>query len=150
MGTFEECLDLEVADGEVVAVLGPNGSGKSTLLRSLAGLQPLSAGRIVLDGRVLDDPASNVLIPPERRPCAMVFQEYLLFPHLTVLANVAFGLRSRGSSKADAERLATEWLRPDGAGRQGPVQTPAALGRPSPTGGPGPGPGHRPEAPAPR
>ena len=110
VGTFEECLELEVADGEVVAVLGPNGSGKSTLLRSLAGLQPLSAGRIVLDGRVLDDPASNVLVPPERRPCAMVFQEYLLFPHLTVLANVAFGLRSRGRPRADAERLAAEWL----------------------------------------
>ena len=58
MGTFEERLDLEVADGEVVAVLGPNGSGKSTLLRALAGLQPLSGGRIVLDGRLLDDPES--------------------------------------------------------------------------------------------
>jgi molybdate transport system ATP-binding protein len=110
LGAFEECLDVEVADGEVVAVLGPNGSGKSTLLRSLAGLQPLSAGRIVLDGLVLDDPGSNVLVPVERRPCAMVFQEYLLFPHLTVLANVAFGLRSRGRPKADAERSAAEWL----------------------------------------
>jgi molybdate transport system ATP-binding protein len=110
VGTFEEFLDLEVADGEVVAVLGPNGSGKSTLLRSLAGLQPLSAGRIVLDGLVLDDPASKVLVPPERRPCALVFQEYLLFPHLSVVANVAFGLRSRGRSKTDAERVATQWL----------------------------------------
>ena len=110
VGTFEERLDLEVADGEVVAVLGPNGSGKSTLLRALAGLQPLSGGRIVLDGRVLDDPESNVLVAPEQRRCAMVFQEYLLFPHLSALANVAFGLRSRGSSKAEANRRALAWL----------------------------------------
>ncbi|MGH3576830.1 MAG: sulfate/molybdate ABC transporter ATP-binding protein [Mycobacterium sp.] len=110
VGTFEERLDLEVADGETVAVLGPNGSGKSTLLRALAGLQPLSGGRIVLDGRVLDDPGANVLVPPERRRCAMVFQDYLLFPHLTAVANVAFGLRSRGAPKADAHRLALEWL----------------------------------------
>ena len=110
VGDFEERLDLEVADGEVVAVLGPNGSGKSTLLRALAGLQPLSGGRIVLDGRVLDDPESNVLVAPEQRRCAMVFQEYLLFPHLSALANVAFGLRSRGSSKAEANRRALAWL----------------------------------------
>jgi molybdate transport system ATP-binding protein len=110
VGNFEEQLDLEVADGEVVAVLGPNGSGKSTLLRALAGLQPLSGGRIVLDGRVLDDPVSQVLVPPEMRPCAMVFQEYLLFPHLDTVANVAFGLRSQGRSKRDANREALAWL----------------------------------------
>jgi molybdate transport system ATP-binding protein len=110
VGTFEEQLDLEVADGEVVAVLGPNGSGKSTLLRALAGLQPLSGGRIVLDGRVLDDPESNVLVAPEQRRCSMVFQEYLLFPHLSILANVAFGLRSRGLPKAEANRRALAWL----------------------------------------
>jgi molybdate transport system ATP-binding protein len=110
VGDFEEQLELAVADGEVVAVLGPNGSGKSTLLRALAGLQPLSGGRIVLDGRVLDDPASNVLVPAELRPCAMVFQEYLLFPHLDTVANVAFGLRSQGRSKRDANREALAWL----------------------------------------
>ncbi len=110
VGTFQERLDLEVADGEVVAVLGPNGSGKSTLLRVLAGLEPLSAGRIMLDGQVLDDPGANVLVPPERRRCAMVFQDYLLFPHLTAVANVAFGLRSRGEAKSDANRRALDWL----------------------------------------
>ncbi|HEY1988216.1 MAG TPA: ABC transporter ATP-binding protein [Acidimicrobiales bacterium] len=110
VGTFEQRLRLDVADGEVVAVLGPNGSGKTTLLRTLAGLQPLSGGRIELDGVVLDDPVAKVLVPPERRPCGMVFQDYLLFPHLTAVANVAFGPRSRGVAKADAMRTAVEWL----------------------------------------
>jgi molybdate transport system ATP-binding protein len=110
IGSFEQRLHLEVADGEVVAVLGPNGSGKTTLLRALAGLRPLSGGRIVLDGEVLDDPAAKVLVPPDRRPCGMVFQDYLLFPHLTALANVAFGPRSRGSSKAEATKRASDWL----------------------------------------
>jgi molybdate transport system ATP-binding protein len=110
IGNFEQRLHLEVADGEVVAVLGPNGSGKTTLLRALAGLQPLTGGRIVLDGEVLDDPAAKVLVPPDRRPCGMVFQDYLLFPHLSSLANVAFGPRSRGSSKAEAAQRASDWL----------------------------------------
>jgi molybdate transport system ATP-binding protein len=110
LGTFEQRLHLDVADGEVVAVLGPNGSGKSTLLRALAGLRPLSGGRIVLDDQVLDDPDAKVLVPPEHRQCGMLFQDYLLFPHLTAVANVAFGLRSRGASNADADERALEWL----------------------------------------
>lgn len=110
VGDFSEQLGLEVGDGEVVAVLGPNGSGKSTLLRALAGLQPLRAGRVELDGVVLDDPARGTLVPPEHRPCAVVFQDYLLFPHLSVLANVAFGLRNRGATRGDAASRALEWL----------------------------------------
>ncbi len=109
-GAFEERVHLDVADGEVVAVLGPNGSGKSTLLRALAGIEPIVRGRIELDGVVLDDPAAKVLVPAERRPCGMVFQDYLLFPHLTATANVAFGLRSRGTAKAEANRQALQWL----------------------------------------
>jgi molybdate transport system ATP-binding protein len=103
-------VDLAVADGEVVAVLGPNGAGKSTLLRALAGLLPLDRGHIRIDGHVLDDPETGVLVPPEQRPGAMVFQDHLLFGHLSVLANVAFGLRSRGVAKADAAAAARDWL----------------------------------------
>ncbi len=109
-GAFTEQVVLEVADGEVVAVLGPNGSGKSTLLRTLSGIQPLHSGRIELDGTVLDDPRVGVLVPPERRPCGVVFQDLLLFPHLSSEANVAFGLRRRGATKLDAARQAHGWL----------------------------------------
>jgi molybdate transport system ATP-binding protein len=126
LGGFSEDVALEVADGEVVAVLGPNGSGKSTLLRALAGLQPLSSGRIELDGAVLDDPRAGVLVPPERRPCGMVFQDYLLFPHLTAQANVAFGLRSRGATKSDSAHRALEWLERMGVGQQA-LMRPARL-----------------------
>ena len=116
VGDFEERVHLTAADGEVVAVLGPNGSGKSTLLRALAGLVPLTGGRIELDGTVLDDPATDVLVPTERRPTGMVFQDYLLFPHLTVAANVAFGLRSRGATRSEANREAVRRLGDMGLG----------------------------------
>src|SRR6516164_485943 len=88
-----------VAAGEVLALLGPNGSGKSTTLKALMGLLPLAGGRVVLDGTVLEDPESHVKVAPERRPIALMFQDYLLFPHMTALENVAFGLRSRGTDK---------------------------------------------------
>ena len=107
---FHEDVHLDVADGEVVAVLGPNGAGKTTLLRALAGVLPISGGRIVLDGQVLDDPAQGVLVPPEGRSCGLVFQEHLLFPHLDALANVAFGPRRRGASKSEALALSRDWL----------------------------------------
>jgi len=109
-GNFELDVSLDVAAGEVLAVLGPNGSGKSTLLRAIAGLLALDGGRIALDGELLDDPTANIFVQPEQRSVGMVFQDYLLFPHLDAVENVAFGLRARGTSKAVARAGAEEWL----------------------------------------
>jgi molybdate transport system ATP-binding protein len=110
LGRLELEVELAVATGEVVVLLGPNGAGKTTLLRALAGLVPLGRGRVVLDGAVLDDTAAGVSVPTERRPVGFVFQDYLLFPHLSALENVAFGLRARGLGRAEARRRAADWL----------------------------------------
>ena len=80
-------VDLEIAAGEVVAVLGPSGSGKSTLLRAVAGLQTLDGGRVLIDGRDVTD------VPPHRRGVGLMFQDHALFPHRDVAGNVSFGLR---------------------------------------------------------
>jgi molybdate transport system ATP-binding protein len=103
-------VTLHARPGEVVAVLGPNGAGKSTLLRCLSGLLPIDRGRIVLDGVVLDSPAEGVLVPPERRPVGVVFQDFLLFDHLSALENVAFGLRATGTPAREARAAASERL----------------------------------------
>jgi thiamine transport system ATP-binding protein len=87
-----EGASLEVADGEVVAVLGASGSGKTTLLRVIAGLQPPDSGRVLLDGVDL------ARTPPHRRGVGLVFQDHALFPHRDVGDNVAFGLRMRGGA----------------------------------------------------
>ena len=94
----------------MAALLGPNGAGKTTVLRALAGLLPLEGGRVTLDGRLLEDPSRRVRVPAERRPVGMVFQDYLLFPHLSAVENVAFGLRARGVRRAAARRAAAAWL----------------------------------------
>jgi molybdate transport system ATP-binding protein len=99
-----------VAAGEVVALLGPNGSGKSTILRALMGLLPLAGGRVVLDGTVLEDPAEKVKVAPENRPIGLMFQDYLLFPHLSAVENVAFGLRAKGADKKAARSQASQTL----------------------------------------
>jgi molybdate transport system ATP-binding protein len=110
-------LQVDVAAGdEVVAVVGPNGAGKTTLLRAIAGLEPLRRGRIVIDGRTVEDAASGVRLPPEDRQVGVVFQEHRLFRNLTSLENVAFGLRARGAPRAEARRRAAEWLERVGAG----------------------------------
>jgi molybdate transport system ATP-binding protein len=110
VGSLSISVELTVGDGEVVALLGPNGAGKTTVLRAVAGLQPLAGGRIVLDGEVLDDPDGGVFVPTGERPIGVVFQDYLLFPRMTALDNVAFGLRSRGASKAASRADAAAWL----------------------------------------
>ncbi len=83
-------MSLHVRRGGLVCLLGPSGCGKTTVLRAIAGFQALSAGEIVLNGRVVSRP--GLTLPPERRRVGMVFQDYALFPHLTVAQNVAFGL----------------------------------------------------------
>jgi ABC-type sugar transport system ATPase subunit len=93
-----EDLNLEVADGELFVLLGPSGCGKTTLLRMTAGLQTLSRGEIYLR----EEPISH--IPPERRDIAMVFQDYALYPHMTVYRNMAFGLRRHGVSRAETDQ----------------------------------------------
>ena len=110
LGDLDLDLDLSVGADQVVAVLGPNGAGKTTLLRALAGLLPLDGGRVVLEGDVLEDAGTGVRRPPEDRPVAVVFQDYLLFPHLSALENVAFGLRCRGVARSEARARARRWL----------------------------------------
>ena len=109
-GAFEVAFELTADPGEVVAVLGPNGAGKTTVLRALAGLTPLTTGRVVVGDRVLDDAAAGAFVPPERRAVGVVFQNYRLFPHLSVLDNVAFGPRAVGVGRHTARGRAREWL----------------------------------------
>ncbi|GAA1152671.1 molybdate transport system ATP-binding protein [Kitasatospora gansuensis] len=107
---FRLDLELRAAPGEVIALLGPNGAGKSTALRALAGLLPLTDGHLKLDGSTLEDPGTGVHTPAERRPVGVVFQDYLLFPHLSALDNVAFGPRCRGLGRRASREAALPWL----------------------------------------
>src|SRR5476649_1891637 len=83
-------IDMEVADGEFIVIVGPSGCGKSTLLRMVAGLETVTAGEIVIGDRVVN------AIEPKDRNIAMVFQNYALYPHMSVYDNMAYGLRIRG------------------------------------------------------
>ncbi|MFE9788374.1 sulfate/molybdate ABC transporter ATP-binding protein [Nocardia salmonicida] len=103
-------LRIEVAPGEVLAVLGPNGAGKSSLLQVIAGLIVPDEGQVRLGDRTLTDSARNIALPPHRRAVSLLAQDPLLFPHLSVLDNVAFGPRSRGAKNPAARRTATDWL----------------------------------------
>ncbi|WP_111768531.1 sulfate/molybdate ABC transporter ATP-binding protein [Nakamurella deserti] len=103
-------LRCEVAAGEVLAVLGPNGAGKSTLLSLVAGLERPDRGRIVLDGAALVDTDAGGWRAPHERRTVLLAQQAMLFPHLTVAANVAFGPRSRGVGRVAAAAAATVWL----------------------------------------
>ncbi|MGH3626941.1 MAG: ABC transporter ATP-binding protein [Sciscionella sp.] len=101
-------IDLDVGEGQFVVLLGPSGSGKSTLIRTLAGIEQLDSGRIHLGSMLLSDGKHHV--PPERRDLAMVFQDYALWPHLTVLGNVGYALRRRNLPAGPARRLALDTL----------------------------------------
>ena len=110
MGALTLEAGLDVARGEVVGLLGPNAAGKTTLLRAVAGLTPVESGLVVLDDVVLEDTAGGVRVPTERRPIGVVFQDYRLFPHLSALDNVAFGLRARGVPRDVSAKRARAWL----------------------------------------
>jgi putative spermidine/putrescine transport system ATP-binding protein len=97
-------FDLEVADGEFLALLGPSGCGKTTALRLLAGFLQPTAGRILVDDRDVS------ALPPHKRNAGMVFQDYALFPHMTVADNIAFGLNERGQRGATVDKRVAELL----------------------------------------
>jgi iron(III) transport system ATP-binding protein len=101
-------VSLDVAPGTFLVLLGPSGSGKTTLLRCLAGIERIDSGSITIGSRVVTDGRSHV--PPEQRDLSMVFQDYALWPHLTVLDNVAYALRRRRLSKAECRSRAATTL----------------------------------------
>lgn len=101
---------IEIASGSTLVVLGPNGAGKSTLVAALVGLSPVDEGRVELDGMVLEDTEDGVFLPPSRRGIGVMFQDGLLFPHLSVRDNIAFGLESTGVPKDDIVSRTDEWI----------------------------------------
>src|SRR3954447_14973471 len=98
-------IDLDIADKEFVVLVGPSGCGKSTTLRMIAGLEEISAGEIAVDGEVVND------VPPKDRDMAMVFQNYALYPHMTVYENMSFGLRLKHYPKDEIARRVQEAAR---------------------------------------
>jgi len=95
-------VDLSFASGEFVVILGPSGCGKSTLLRMIAGLEEITAGEIAINGRIVNT------LEPRERGCAMVFQNYALYPHMTVAGNIGYALKVAGVPKAERERRIEE------------------------------------------
>ncbi|MDP3899192.1 MAG: ABC transporter ATP-binding protein, partial [Mesorhizobium sp.] len=96
-------ITLSAEPGEVLCLLGPSGSGKTTLLRIAAGIESQTSGRVLLNDREIAGP--NVFLPPERRSIGLVFQDFALFPHLTILENVRFGLTALSRAEASREAM---------------------------------------------
>ena len=116
-------IDLDVRPGEFLALLGPSGCGKTTTLRMIAGFEEPTAGEIEIGGR------SAVGVPPHRREVNTVFQQYALFPHMTVLDNVAYGLKQRKIGREERRRMAAEALELVRLTGREQAQAGAALGR---------------------
>ena len=126
-------IDLEVATGEVLTIIGPSGSGKSTLLRCVNLLEPLNAGRIFFEGEEITRKGTDVSAVRQR--IGMVFQQFNLFPHLTVMDNLTLAARRiRHRPRAEAEQRARRAARPRRALREGGAASASALGRPAAAG----------------
>jgi molybdate transport system ATP-binding protein len=115
-GTHSISVDLNVQAGEVVGIVGNNGVGKSTLVETIAGIVPLLSGSLSMNEAIWDNASQKVWVSPEKRQCAVVFQDLRLFPHMSVMQNVTFGLRARGVKKESARSIALEFLEKLGAG----------------------------------
>ena len=114
-------LQLHIAPGNLVSLLGPSGCGKTTALRAIAGFQPVTSGEIRLNGKIVSSP--GVRVPPEQRNLGMVFQDYALFPHLTVSENIAFGLRHHTTgSKQQVVDCLLELIGMEGYGKRYPAE----------------------------
>ena len=101
-------LSLSLEKGEIGCLLGASGCGKTTVLRTIAGFEPLLRGEILLNGAIIS--RERYSLPPAKRAIGMVFQDYALFPHMTVAGNVAFGLRMKGQRGAEVHKQVTEAL----------------------------------------
>lgn len=99
---FRLDMEIHIEPGRTAALLGPNGAGKSTAVGAIAGLLPIDTGNVSLEGRELDAPAAGKFVPPEERHIGVVFQDYVLFPHLSVVDNIGFGLVARGEKRVEA------------------------------------------------
>ena len=128
--TFKETKAVDhvsfgLRNGEFLTLLGPSGCGKTTTLRAIAGFETIDAGRIVIDGRTMSDPAHGIHVPPEKRSFGMVFQSYAVWPHMTVAENVAYGLHNMNLSCAEAKERVLRVL--NMVGLEGQIDRPATM-----------------------